>query len=94
MQILLNTPIRSLEQALQGNAAGVLVVNASGEPGSDIAIRIRGGSSVNADNEPLVVVDGYPVDNSALSMISPNDIQSMEIFKDASAYSYLWIKRG
>jgi TonB-linked SusC/RagA family outer membrane protein len=79
------TPIRSLEQALQGNAAGVLVVNASGEPGGDIAIRIRGGSSLNADNEPLVVIDGYPLDNSALSMISPNDIQSMEILKDASA---------
>ena len=79
------TPIRSLEQALQGNAAGVLIVNASGEPGGDIAIRIRGGSSLNADNEPLVVIDGYPLDNSALSMISPNDIQSMEILKDASA---------
>ncbi len=81
---IMKTPITSLEQALQGNAAGVLVINTSGEPGGDISIRVRGGSSIKADNEPLLVIDGFTSDQG-LSSLNPNDIKSIEILKDAGA---------
>lgn len=57
------TPTTSLEQALQGTAAGVQVTQASSAPGGGMSIRIRGGSSVNGNNEPLYVIDGFPVEN-------------------------------
>jgi len=79
------TPVNSLEQALQGNAAGVLVINTSAEPGGDITMRIRGGSSILAGNSPLIVVDGFPMDGKDLSMINPSDVVSMEVMKDASS---------
>ena len=90
----------SLDQALAGRAAGVQVTQSSGQPGGAVSIRIRGGNSVNGGNEPLYVIDGFPVysDNSvsnsganrgpatnALASINPADIESMEILKDASA---------
>ena len=80
----------SLDQALQGRAAGVQVTQNSGAPGGGISVSIRGTNSLNG-NEPLYVVDGVPIsgqanDNSnALSSINPSDIVSMEILKDASA---------
>lgn len=83
---------------LQGRAAGVNVVQNSGTPGGGIKVRVRGSTSINANNEPLYVIDGVPVTsdgNSALgvgnqglngiSSISPNDIKSIEVLKDASA---------
>ncbi|WP_455498705.1 SusC/RagA family TonB-linked outer membrane protein [Coprobacter sp.] len=79
------TPVTSLEQALQGNAAGVLVINTSAEPGGEISVRIRGGSSILAGNTPLYVIDGFPMESGDLSMINPSDIVSMEVLKDASA---------
>lgn len=79
------TVITSVDQALQGNASGVLVINTSAEPGGEVTIRIRGGSSISGENEPLVVVDGFPTDKSVLSLLSPNDIKSMEVLKDAAA---------
>lgn len=79
------TPIMSLDQALQGNAAGVLVINTSSEPGGDVFMRVRGGSSILANNTPLIVVDGFPTDGNDLSALNPNDILSMEVLKDASA---------
>lgn len=82
---IMKTPVTSIEQALQGNAAGVLVINTSAEPGGDITIRIRGGSSISGGNEPLIVIDGFPTDNSALQSLNPNDVKSMEVMKDASA---------
>src|SRR5690242_10867323 len=57
------TPINSLEQALQGTAPGVQVTTASSAPGGGISIRIRGGSSINGNNEPLYVIDGFPIEN-------------------------------
>lgn len=79
------TVVTSIDQALQGNAAGVLVINTSGEPGGDVTMRIRGSSSIQGDNEPLVVIDGIPSDNSVLTTLPPSDVQSIEVLKDASA---------
>lgn len=81
---IVKTPVTSVEQALQGNAAGVLVVNTSAEPGGDISIRVRGGSSIKADNAPLLVIDGFTSDQG-LSSLNPSDIKSIEILKDAGA---------
>ncbi|UCJ07972.1 TonB-dependent receptor [Chitinophaga pendula] len=78
-------PVASLSQALEGRAAGVKVSNASNSPGGGITIRIRGGNSIQGGNEPLYVVDGYPLYNESGPSINPNDIESMEILKDASA---------
>ena len=72
-------------EALQGRASGVAVVNADASPGSSPTIRIRGVGSISAGNEPLVVVDGFPLVNSNLNDISTNDIASMEVLKDASS---------
>ena len=81
----------SPENLLNGRVAG-LTVSTGGAPGSGSTIRIRGGSSLNAKNDPLIVVDGLPLDNedsggatSKLSSINPNDIESFSILKDASA---------
>jgi len=82
--------ITSLDQALQGRAAGVAVTQNSGTPGGGISVSIRGTNSLNG-NEPLYVIDGIAIDgqtngnNSALSAINPADIVSMEVLKDASA---------
>lgn len=80
------------EQLLTGKVAGVQITSKSGAPGSGSTIRIRGGSSLNASNDPLIVIDGIPVDNGTingsanpLSLINPNDIENMTILKDASA---------
>jgi len=81
---VMKTPIITAEEALQGNAAGVLVVNTSGEPGADISIHIRGSSSILADNQPLLVIDGFATDQG-LSSINPSDIKSIEVLKDAGA---------
>jgi TonB-linked SusC/RagA family outer membrane protein len=80
---LLKVPVRNLDQALKGQAAGVFVVEPSGAPGSTASIRIRGINSITASNEPLFIVDGFQVSN--ISMINPNSIESMEVLKDASA---------
>ena len=79
------TPVSSIEQALQGNATGVLVITASGEPGSEVAMRIRGGTSISGDTSPLVVIDNIPSDQTALSLLNPNDVASISVVKDASA---------
>ena len=78
-------PVASLSQALQGRAAGVLVTQTSNAPGGGVSIRIRGGNSIQGENEPLYVIDGYPLMNENGPTISPNDIESIEILKDASA---------
>ena len=76
-------PIVSAVQALQGRAAGVTVVQPSGMPGSALSVRVRGTTSVQASNEPLYVVDGVPSDD--ISHISADDIESMQVLKDASS---------
>ncbi|MET3114538.1 TonB-linked SusC/RagA family outer membrane protein [Pedobacter sp. CG_S7] len=79
------TPAASLSQAIQGRAAGVRVSQSSNAPGGGMNIRIRGGNSIQGGNEPLYVVDGYPLYNENGPSINPNDIETMEILKDASA---------
>jgi TonB-linked SusC/RagA family outer membrane protein len=99
---LIATSITSFDQGLQGRASGVVVLNTSGQPGGATSIRIRGTSSINGNNEPLYVIDGIPIISDAgsisthtlkspalnpLTSINPNDIESIEILKDASATS-------
>lgn len=79
------TPVTSIDQALQGNAAGVLVATTSAEPGGEVAIRVRGSSSIAGETEPLIVIDNIPSDRTALSLLNPADVASMEVLKDAAA---------
>jgi TonB-linked SusC/RagA family outer membrane protein len=76
-------PITTPAQALQGKAAGVQVTQSSGKPGAALSVRVRGATSVLAGNEPLYVVDGVPTTD--IRGLSPNDIESMSILKDASS---------
>lgn len=76
-------PMVSAAEALQGKAAGVQVVQPSGKPGNDIAVRVRGATSVIAGNEPLYVVDGVPTTD--IRGLNPTDIESMSVLKDASS---------
>ncbi len=79
-----STPIPSLDRAMQGRAAGVQVTTNSARPGGAATIRIRGSGSVNAGNDPLYVIDGFPV-SGGLNSINADDVVSIEILKDASA---------
>jgi len=79
-----NLPVSGATQALQGRAAGVNVVRNGGAPGAGGSIRIRGTGTVN-NADPLIVVDGVPLAFGTLDDINPNDIESLEILKDASA---------
>lgn len=82
----------SASDLLVGKAAGVSVITDGGAPGAGATIRVRGGSSMSASNDPLIVIDGVPVDNTEikgmgnpLSTVHPNDIETFTILKDASA---------
>ncbi|UII19349.1 SusC/RagA family TonB-linked outer membrane protein [Fulvivirga ligni] len=84
--------VTSPDQLISGKVAGVQITSNGGAPGSGGTIRIRGGSSLNASNDPLIVLDGVPLDNNGvagssnpLSFINPNDIESVNVLKDASA---------
>lgn len=84
--------VTSPTDLLQGKSAGVVVTSGDGAPGSGNTIRIRGGSSLKANNNPLVIIDGLPLSevgisgvSDALSSINPNDIESFTVLKDASA---------
>ncbi|MFN8432023.1 MAG: SusC/RagA family TonB-linked outer membrane protein [Spirosomataceae bacterium] len=84
--------IQSGEQLLQGKVAGLQVTNGGGQAGGGSTIRIRGAASLNASNDPLIVIDGIPVEGNSISgsanllnTINPNDIESMSVLKDASA---------
>lgn len=78
-----NRPMTTVGQALQGKAAGVQVVQGTGAPGEEPSIRIRGASSFNGENDPLYVVDGVVMSN--IKYLSPNEIENMQVLKDASA---------
>ena len=73
-----------VDDALAGKLSGVLIQNQSGEPGADPRIQIRAASSLSGDSDPLIVVDGYPISGS-LATINPNDIESLEVLKDAAS---------
>jgi TonB-dependent starch-binding outer membrane protein SusC len=84
--------INSPEQLLQGKVAGLQITSGGGSAGGGSRIRIRGGASLNASNDPLIVIDGVPVEGNGiagsanlLNTINPNDIESMSVLKDASA---------
>ena len=84
--------VTNAQDMMQGKIAGVNVTSASGTPGAGATIRIRGGSSLNASNDPLIVIDGLAMDNNGvkglsnpLSMVNPSDIESFTVLKDASA---------
>ena len=79
-----SVPVTSASEALQGRASGVLVSQDNWAPGTSPSVLIRGKRSINASNEPLYVVDGVPI-TGGLREISPSDIASMEVLKDASA---------
>lgn len=91
-------PTATFDLKLQGRVSGVNVTQTSSEPGGNVSVRIRGSNSISAGNEPLYVVDGYPLPSggeatgngygqpsNALSAINPNDIESIQVLKDASA---------
>lgn len=85
--------INSPEQLINGKVSGVQIVNGGGSPSAGSTIRIRGGASLNASNDPLIVLDGVPMEvggsvsgsGNFLSLINPNDIESMSILKDAAS---------
>lgn len=84
--------VTSAQEMMQGKIAGVNVTSSGGTPGGSASIRIRGGSSLNASNDPLIVIDGMAMDNqgvkgspNALALVNPNDIESFTVLKDASA---------
>ncbi len=86
------TPVVGADQLIQGKVPGVRITNSGGQPDAAPNIRIRGGSSLSANNSPLIVIDGVPLDNinpagvsNPLSLINPNDIENFSILKDASA---------
>jgi TonB-linked SusC/RagA family outer membrane protein len=82
-------PVSGLDQALQGQIAGLQISQSNGAPGGNTNILIRGIGSISGGNEPLFVIDGYPVTNSGvgnpLNSINPNDIESIDVLKDASS---------
>jgi len=99
-----DVPAATFDLAIQGRAAGVQVTSSSGEPGGGVSILVRGNNSVNASNQPLYVIDGFPLSpgeeavgnsnnglgqqgapSNPLAFINPNDIESVEILKDAAA---------
>jgi TonB-dependent starch-binding outer membrane protein SusC len=81
---LKDIPINSAAEALNGRLAGVTATTAEGSPDATIRIRVRGGMSITGDNSPLFVIDGVQVENG-LNTISPQDIQSIDVLKDAAA---------
>ena len=89
---LVQTPVANVAQGLQARVSGIQISQNSGSPGGNVSVRIRGTNSINGTSEPLYVVDGIQISNgggindvSPLSTINPNDIESVEVLKDASA---------
>ena len=78
-------PVKSFDEALAGRVAGVQVSSTEGQPGSGIAIIIRGNNSITQSNSPLYVIDGFPVEDPNNNILNPDDIESIDVLKDASA---------
>ncbi|MFB9055472.1 SusC/RagA family TonB-linked outer membrane protein [Mariniflexile ostreae] len=76
--------VARVDEALAGKLPGVIIQNQSGEPGSDLKIQIRSGSSLSSNSDPLIVVDGFPISGN-LATVNPNDIESLEVLKDAAS---------
>ncbi len=95
-----NQPVASVERLLQGAVPGAIVTQTSGQPGAGVSVQVRGNNSINAASDPLYVIDGFPINNdyaivdagvtdgpklNPLSYLSPSDIESIDVLKDASA---------
>jgi len=78
-------PVRSFDEALAGRIAGVQVSSFEGQPGSGTSIIIRGNNSITQSNSPLYVIDGFPIENPDNNILNPEDIESIDVLKDASA---------
>lgn len=78
-----NIPVSNVSEALTGKMAGVNITTTEGAPDADVKVRIRGGGSISQSNEPLYIVDGFPV--SSISDISPSEIETIDVLKDASS---------
>ncbi|WP_299822627.1 TonB-dependent receptor [uncultured Pontibacter sp.] len=95
--VIENNPVQSFDKAIQGRLAGVQVSSTTGVPGGSVQIRIRGVGSINGSNDPLYIIDGVQVNSgdrsrimsssNALSALNPNDIESIDVLKDAAAAS-------
>ena len=82
-ETLTTNPVSDVSQALQGKLAGVSVVSQDGRPGAEVSIRVRGGGSITQSNDPLFIVDGFPV--SSISDVPADQIESIDVLKDASS---------
>ena len=92
--VIENLPLQSFDRALQGRAAGVQITSSNGAPGGAVQVRIRGIGSISAGNDPLYIVDGVQlntrndgsgnVSNNPLAFLNPNDIESIDVLKDAA----------
>ena len=82
-----DVPAPSFDQALQGQAPGLMVLSDSGEPSKAATFRIRGTNSINSGRDPLFILDGVAISSSDFNTISPNDIESISVLKDASSTS-------
>lgn len=89
---LAQVPVTSAAVALQGKISGVQVTTVDGQPGADVNIRVRGGTSITQSNEPLYIVDGFEVSN--INDIPPTDIASIDVLKDASLTAVYGAKGG
>ena len=85
VQDMRKAPVFNFEESLAGRVAGVQVTSSDGQPGSDLQIVIRGNNSVTQDNSPLYVVDGFPLEMAVGNMLNPEEIESIEILKDAAS---------
>ncbi|WP_207514084.1 TonB-dependent receptor [Longitalea luteola] len=85
MEDMSKAPVRSFEEALAGRMPGVQVASTEGQPGAATTIIIRGNNSLTQDNSPLYVIDGFPIENPDNNILNPNDIESIDVLKDASA---------
>ena len=79
-----NMPVTRIEQALQGRTTGLTIASSSGQPGASSTVRVRGTTTINNSN-PLYVVDGVPLDNGGIDYLNSNDIESVEVLKDAAS---------
>ena len=82
-----NVPAASFDQALQGQSTGLQVISSSGEPSKAATFQIRGTNSINSGKSPLFILDGVPISSSDFNTLSPNDIESISVLKDASSTS-------
>lgn len=80
---LRQVPVSNIAEALTGKIAGVQVTSSEGSPDAEINLKVRGGGSITQDSSPLIIVDGFPV--SGMSEVSPSDIESITVLKDASS---------